>query len=152
MVFSCDQAVLWMVQSIRLFVCPSHLFYYVPIIVSSWNFQEWLQKWCPCNRSKVKVTEVKTQFRLFWTVTPVWIPTWRWNDVQSLMWHRRGAYCIPRSSVKLQGHTGQNIADFHLNVAFPDCNSSLNWPELCTKLEIAYKRCPIAFQGHPSNC
>ena len=34
--FSCDQAALWMVQS----VCPSHLFDYVPIILSSWNFQE----------------------------------------------------------------------------------------------------------------
>ena len=39
-VFSCDQAALWMVFSVRLSVCPSHLFDYVPIIVSSWNFQE----------------------------------------------------------------------------------------------------------------
>ena len=46
--FSCDQAALWMVFSVRLSVCPSvrlsvrlsHLFDYVPIIVSSWNFQE----------------------------------------------------------------------------------------------------------------
>ena len=36
-VFSCDQAALWMVFSVRLSVTP---FYYVPIIVSSWNFQE----------------------------------------------------------------------------------------------------------------
>ena len=34
--FSCHQAALWMVRSVRL----SHLFHYVPIIVSSWNFQE----------------------------------------------------------------------------------------------------------------
>ena len=48
--FSCDQAALWMVFSVRLSVrpsvCPSvrlsHLFDYVPIIVSSWNFQELL--------------------------------------------------------------------------------------------------------------
>ena len=33
--FSCDQAALWMVFSVRL----SHLFDYVPIIVLSWNFQ-----------------------------------------------------------------------------------------------------------------
>ena len=47
-IFSCDQAALWMVFSVRLSVCPSvrlsvrlsHLFDYVPIIVSSWNFQE----------------------------------------------------------------------------------------------------------------
>ena len=38
--FSSDQAAQWMVQSVRLSVCPSQLFHYVPIIVSSWNFQE----------------------------------------------------------------------------------------------------------------
>ena len=45
-VFSCDQAALWMVQSVcpsvRLSVCLSHLFDYVPIIASSWHFQELL--------------------------------------------------------------------------------------------------------------
>ena len=43
-IFSCDQAALRMVfsvcLSVRLSVCPSHLFDYVPIIASSWNFQE----------------------------------------------------------------------------------------------------------------
>ena len=38
---SCNQAALWKVQSVRpsvrLSVCPSHLFHYVPIIVASWN-------------------------------------------------------------------------------------------------------------------
>ena len=41
------------------------------------------------------------------------------------------------------------------NWAFPDCNSSLNSPmatKWCTKLEVEYKRCPIVFQGHMSNC
>ena len=42
-------------------------------------------------RSKVKVTEVKTQFRCFWTVTPVGIHIWQQNDAQSLMWLRSGA-------------------------------------------------------------
>ena len=49
-VFSCDQAALQMVfsvcLSVHLSVCPSvrpsHLFDYVPIIVSSWNFQNLL--------------------------------------------------------------------------------------------------------------
>ena len=45
-IFSCDQAAIGMVQyvclSVCLFVCPSHLFDYVPIFVSSWNFQELL--------------------------------------------------------------------------------------------------------------
>ena len=42
-------------------------------------------------RSKVKVTEVKTQFRRFRTVTPVWIDIWWWNDAKILMLLRRGA-------------------------------------------------------------
>ena len=42
-------------------------------------------------RSKVKVTEVKTKFRRFRTVTPVWINIWWWNDAQTLMLLRRGA-------------------------------------------------------------
>ena len=62
-VFSCDQAALWMVFSVRLSVCPSvcpsvrlsHLFDYVPIIVSSWNFQE-LSHWTRVrSMQKVKV-------------------------------------------------------------------------------------------------
>ena len=51
-------------------------------------------------RSKVKVTDVKTQLSRFRTVTPVLIHICWWNDAQSLM---------------------------------------LRW------------RCPIVFQGHPSN-
>ena len=59
-IFSCDQAALWMVQSVCLSVCLWRLFHYVPIIVSSWNFQELLPmtKWCPCKRSR---SEVKSQ-------------------------------------------------------------------------------------------
>ena len=45
-IFSCDQAALQMVFSVCLSVhrsvCLSHLFDYVPIIISSWNFQELL--------------------------------------------------------------------------------------------------------------
>ena len=29
-------------------------------------------------------------------------------------------YCFPRSFIKFQGHTGQNITDFEPNWAFPD--------------------------------
>ena len=58
-VFSSDQAALWMVFSVRLSVCPSvrlsHLFDYVPIIVSSRNFQE-LSHWTRVrSMQKVKV-------------------------------------------------------------------------------------------------
>ena len=59
-----------------------------------------------------------------------------------------------RLSVNFQGHTALKIVEFDPNWAFPDCNSSLNSPmamKCYTKLETAKERCPIVFQGHPSN-
>ena len=97
--FSCDQAALRTLISVRLSVHPS--------VTPFWQ--------CSCHciilkfsgvitiegcdihakgqgqRSKVKVTEVMTPFSHFRTVTPVWIHIWCWNDAQSLMLHRRGA-------------------------------------------------------------
>ena len=81
----------WFSPSVRLSVCTSvrlcvrHTFLtmfpssYHPEIFRS--YYQW-QKWCPCkrSRSKVKVTEVKTQLSRFRTVTPVWIDIWWWND------------------------------------------------------------------------
>ena len=64
------------------------------------------------------------------------------------------SYCFSRSSVKFQGHMARKIVEFDPNRAFPDCNSSLNSPmatKRCTKLEAAWKRCPIDFEGHLSN-
>ena len=49
--FSCDQAALWMVQS----VCLWRLFLYVPINVSSWNFQELLPMTKVMSMQKVKI-------------------------------------------------------------------------------------------------
>ena len=37
-----------------------------------------------------------------------------WNSKEEM------PYCFPRSSIKFQGHTGQNITDFDPNWAFPD--------------------------------
>ena len=74
-IFSCDQAALWMVFSVRLSVCPSvhlsvcpsvrlsHLFDYVPIIVSSRNFQE-LSHWTrvrPMQKVKVRGQRSRSQ-------------------------------------------------------------------------------------------
>ena len=61
--FSCDQAPIWLVQSVclsvRLSVCPSvrpsHLFHHVPIIVSSWHFQEFIPMTKVPSMQKVKV-------------------------------------------------------------------------------------------------
>ena len=63
-------------------------------------------------------------------------------------------YWFSRSSIKFQGHTALKIVEFDPNWGFPDCNSSLNSPmatKCWTKLETAKERCPIVFQGHPSN-
>ena len=72
-----------------------------------------------------------------------------WSSIEEV------PYCFSRSSVKFQGHTALKIVEFDpKNPAFPDCNSSLNTPmamQCCTKFETAKERCPIVFQGHPSN-
>ena len=71
-----------------------------------------------------------------------------WSSIEEV------PYCFLRSSVKFQGHTDLKIVEFDPNWAFPDSNSSLNSPmamKCCTKLETAKERCPIVFQGHPSN-
>ena len=71
-----------------------------------------------------------------------------WSSIEEV------PYCFSRSSVKFQGHIALKIVEFDPNWAFPDCNSSLNSPmamKCCTKLETAKVRCPIVFQGHPTN-
>ena len=49
---------------------------------------------------------------------------------------------------------GTKIANFDPNWGFSVCNSNSNLPmasKWCIKLEVAWKRCPLAFQSHPSN-
>ena len=57
-------------------------------------------------------------------------------------------YCFSRSYVKFQGHTVLKIVHFDPNWAFPDCISSFESQmatKWCTKLAVAFKRCPIVF-------
>ena len=156
-IFSCDQAALWMVQSVRLSVRPSvclsvrpsvcHTF--LTMFPSSYHHEifrscyQW-QKWRPCKRSR---SEVKGQghrghdpnFR-FRTVTPVWIHIWWWNDTYSLMLLRWGALLFFKVIRQISRSHGAKIAEFDPDWAFPDCNSSLNSPmamKCCTKLEVA---------------
>ena len=71
-----------------------------------------------------------------------------WSSIEEM------PYCFWGSSVKFVGHTAKKIVDFDPNWAFPDCNLNLTSPmsmKWCTKLEVAQKRCPIVFEGHPSN-
>ena len=87
-VFSCDQAAL----RILLSVCPSVLTPFSQcslhcIIIDKRD----VRAKSKCQRLKVKVLEVKTQFCRFHTVTRVWIHIGQWNDVQSLMLLRRDA-------------------------------------------------------------
>ena len=102
-VFNCDQAALWMVQSVRLSVClsvcpsvtPFGLCSHHRIIMKFSGFitsdRSDVHAKDQGQRSKVKVTEVTTQLDRFRTVTPVWIHIWWWNDAYSLIMLRRGA-------------------------------------------------------------
>ena len=65
-----------------------------------------------------------------------------WSSIEEV------PYSFSRSSVKFQEHTALRIVEFDTNWAFPDCDSILNSPmatKWCTKLEVAWKRCPIVF-------
>ena len=83
-------------------------------------------------RSKVKVTEVKSQLSHFQTITPVSFHRWWWNDAQTWCCVGEVPYWFPRSWVKFQGHRAKKKKiDFDPNWSLPDC--------------------PIAFQGRLSN-
>ena len=110
--------------------------------------------------SNFKVTrdqklQILTQIGCFWTVTRVVIHCEKACEMMHKAWSsiEEVPYCFSRSSVKFQGPTGRKIAGLDPNWAFPDCNSSLNWP-LAKKWHknfgVAQKKCPIVFQGHPS--
>ena len=97
-IFSCDQAALWMVRSVRLSVTPFSLCSHHRIImkfsgVITYDKSDDHVKG-QGQRSKIKVTEVKTQCRRCRTVTPVWIDIWWWNDTQTLMLLRRGVLLL----------------------------------------------------------
>ena len=68
-VFSCDQAALWTLLSARLSVCLSvcdTFFHYVPLIVSSWNFQQLLRLTELMSIRKVKVRGQRSRSQRSW--------------------------------------------------------------------------------------
>ena len=143
-VFSCDQAALQMVFSVCPSVTPFSLCSHHWIIMEFsgliTNDKSKDHAKDQGQRSKVKITEVKTKLECFRTVTPVLIHIWWWNNAHSLMLLRKGALSFFKASVKFQGHTAKKIVNFDPNWPFPDCNSSLNSTmatRLCTKLEVA---------------
>ena len=71
-----------------------------------------------------------------------------WSSIEEV------SYCFARSYIEFEGHKSLKIFEYDPNWAFPDCYSHLNSPmptKWYTKLEVAWKRCPVVFQGHPSN-
>ena len=109
-VFSCDQAALWMVLSVR----PSHLFDYVPIIVSSWNFQELLPMTKVKSMQKVKVRGQRSRSQRLWPHLAVSGPLLQFEFTngdetmhKALCCLGEVPYCFSRSSVKFQGSMAQ---------------------------------------------
>ena len=106
-IFSCDQAALQMVfsvrPSVRLSVCLSVRLSVTPF--SPCSHHRIIMKFSGVitmvksdvhakgqgQRSKVKVTKVNVQLSRFRTLTPVWIHIWQWNHAHSWKQHRRGA-------------------------------------------------------------
>ena len=103
------KAALWMVQSVRPSVRPSHLSHYVPI---TWHYYHW-QKHCPRERSRSDIKgqghRVKTQVTSFRTVSPVchYICLINGNEMMHKAWCGTGemACFFSRSSVIFQVHT-----------------------------------------------
>ena len=101
LLFSCDQAALWMVQSVRpsvrlsvclsvrLSVTPFWLCSHHPIIMKFSGVitsdKSDVHAKGQGQKSKVKVTEVTTQLHRFRTVTPVWIHIWD-DEMMHIAW------------------------------------------------------------------
>ena len=120
-IFSCDQTVLGMVQSVRPSVCPSvRPSHFLTVFPSSHHHDIFrtdyhCQKWCQCKRSEVKVqvqvTHAKNnQFKPisgFRVSIPVKILRRLWNYAKILVVHRRGVPFLSKPYVQFQGHTCQ---------------------------------------------
>ena len=154
------EAALRTLISVCLSVRLSHLFDNVPVIVSSWNFQELLPLANTISMQKVKVRGQRPRSQRSWPHLAISGPLLQFEFTYGdEMMHKAWCcleevpYCSSRSSVKFQGRAAKWIVDFDPNWAFPDCNSSLNSPlamKWCTKVEAILERCPIVFQGHTS--
>ena len=144
-----------MVQSVRLSVCLSvcrsvclsHLFDYVSIIVSSWNFQGLLPMTKVTFMQKVKARDQRARLQrsapnLTVSGLELQIEFTYDDEMMHTAWWCLGEvpYCFSRSSIKFQGHTALKRVQFYPDWAFPDCKSSLNSPmatKWWTKLEVA---------------
>ena len=135
----------WFSPSFCPSVCPSHLFHHVPIIVSSWNFQELLPWSKVMSMQTVKVRGQRSRSQSSTPNLAVSGLQFEFTYGNEIM-HTAGSsieevpYCFSRSSVKFQGHTALKIVEFDPDWAFPDYSSSLNTQmatKWCIQLEVA---------------
>ena len=94
--FSCDQAALWMVQSVppsvRLSVTPSWLCSHRRIIMKFSEVKLPMAEVMSTQKVQVRGQRSKSQrSKPDLAVSGVWIQIWWWNDAQGLMLLRRGA-------------------------------------------------------------
>ena len=146
--FSCDQAAIWLVQSVCPSVRPSVCLSVTPFspcshhriimkfsgVITMVRSDVHAKGQCQMSRSQRSTPNLavsRLQFEFTYG-----------NEIM----HTAGSsieevpYCFARSSVKFQGHTALKIVEFAPDWAFPDCNSSLNTQmatKWCTKLEVA---------------
>ena len=95
-------------------------------------------------------------------------PNWPFPDSNSSLntpmatkWCIKLEVALKRCPIVFQGHLSnfkvtwlKKSSNWPQIGRFRTLNSSLNTPmatKWCTKLEVALKKCPIVFQGHPSN-
>ena len=107
--------------SVHPSVCPSHLFHYVSIIISTWNFHELLPltEVMFMQKVEVRVQRSRSQRSKPNLAISRLLLQFEFANGDKMM-HK--AWCsigelphrLSRSSVKFQGHTGQNNADFNL--------------------------------------
>ena len=119
-------------------VCPSvrhTFFHYVPIVMKLSDVITMV--WSDVHakdqgqRSKVKVTEVKTQLSRFRTVTSALIHIWQWNRAHLLFFN---VICLSNFKV-----TGGKKLPILTRIWHFRTNYSLNWPmamKFCKKLEV----------------
>ena len=151
-------------QFVLLSVCPSHLFDYVSIIRSSWNFQELSPMTNVRSLQKVKVrgqrsrSQVTTQLNRFRTVTPVWIHIWWWNDAYSLMLLRRGALLFFKVICQIsRSHGSKNrriwprlgFSGLYLQFEFTNGYKMMHkaWSSI-EEVPYSFSRSSVKIQGH----
>ena len=146
-VFSCDQAALRMVLSVLLFVCLWHLFHYVAVKASSWNFQKLLPMTEVMSMRKVKVRGQRSRSQRSWPRLAVSELKLQFEFIygnemmhKAWLWFEEVPYCFEGHLSNFKVTRLKKIVEFDPNWAFPECNSSLNSPmatKWCTKLEVA---------------